>query len=259
MRKILGRFLNKEQVLFEGSGLYSVVKVTKNGSRTNLYTGKAYLQSSVDFRPVLYGTLFDWYLAAPWYSGSFDGKLNSLLILGLGAGSQVKSYNRIYNIKNITGVEIDPLIVDLGKKYFDLNYDNLETINVDATSFLDSNTNVYDQVILDPFKEDTFEKKCQSPAFLRKISNHLSNNGVLLVNKVFGDPSNGELGVELRKVFSTVLTLRIYNNIFFISTNSASAPKSSSETSQLLLNASKLYPELRFFRSVNIRDMRVLG
>ncbi len=258
MSKIFSRFLSAEQVLFEGEGLYSVIRVTKKGGQINLYTGKGFLQSSVNSWDTPHGTIFDWYLSAPWFSGNFEGTLNSLLILGLGAGSLVLSYNQIYKVKSITGVEIDPLIIELSKKHFNLNEANLKTINGDALFFLEETTDTYNQIILDLFKEDVFEENCQSSSFFHKIRNHLTPEGVLLVNRVLSDPSNWKLERELKKVFNTVLTIRIYNNVFFISTNSQKSPKSSIEVQQLLLKATKSHPKLGFFRSLKLKDVRVL-
>lgn len=257
MRKIFAYFPSLGQVLFEGQGLYSVIRVIKKGGRINLYTGKGFLQSSISRQETLSGVHSDWFLAAPWFSGNFEGKLDSLLILGLGTGSEVPLYNQTYNVKNITGVEIDPLIIDLGKKYFDLNETNVKTINGDAYLFLDTTTDTYDQIILDLFKENVFVENGQFSFFFQKVRSHLTPAGVFFVNRVLKDPSNSKMERELKKVFSTVVTLRIRNNIFFISTNSQKAPKSSVEVQRLLSGVSKSDPSLKFFRSSKLRDIRV--
>ncbi len=258
MRKIFSHFPSLGQVLFEGPGLYSVIKVIKKDGRINLYTGKGFLQSSISRRETLRGGHSDWFLAAPWFSGNFECNLDSLLILGLGAGSEVPLYNQVYEVKKITGVEIDPLIIDLGKKYFGLDIPNLKVINGDADLFLDTTKDTYNQVILDTFKEDIFEKNCQSSPFLHKIRSHLTSDGVFFVNRVSGDSSNREMERELKKVFNTVVTLRIRNNIFFIATNSLRAPKTSVGVQQLLLKASESHPALGFFRTLKSKDIKVL-
>src|SRR3989338_3460422 len=107
--KILSHFPFGGQVLFEGQGLYAVIKVIKKGSRINLYTGKGFLQSSINRQETLKGGHSDWFLAAPWFSGNFEGIIDSLLILGLGAGSEVPLYNQVYKVKTMTGVEVDTL------------------------------------------------------------------------------------------------------------------------------------------------------
>ena len=255
--KILSHFPFGGQVLFEGQGLYAVIKVIKKGSRINLYTGKGFLQSSINRQETLKGGHSDWFLAAPWFSGNFEGTIDSLLILGLGAGSEVPLYNQVYKVNSIVGVEIDPLIIDFGKRYFDLNKANVRTINGDASFFLDTSVDTYDQIILDPFKGNVFEESCRSFPFLNKIRNHLTSEGVLFINRVLGDYSNQSVERELKKIFNTVVTLRIRNNLFVISTNSRRAPKNSVEVQRLLLEASKSRQALGFFKSLKLKDIKV--
>lgn len=251
-------FFHPEEILFKGVGLYSAVRVTKRDSRVNLFTGKNYLQTSINSEINPHGSIFDWYLSAPWFSGCFEGTLGPFLILGLGGGSQVKSYNLIYKVESITGVEIDPLIIELGKKYFDLNDANLETVNENACLFLDTSNYYFSLIIVDAFKKNLFEKNCQSSSFVHKVYNHLTSDGVFLVNKLLDDPSNQDLGKELKQIFSTVATLRIYSNLFFIATNSKSAPRNSLDAQRILLRASESYRTLRFFKSLSLKDMKFL-
>ena len=240
--------LPREKVLYTGPGLYSAVKVTKNGSRVNLFTGDQYLQSSFDFNHAPTGTVFDWYLAAPWFSGSFDGCLGSMLILGLGAGAQVKLFNQTYEVKKIVGVEIDPLIIDLGKKYFDLNDSNLEIIQGDVITYRHSGR--FDLIILDAFRENKFVD-------LSGLS-ILTDRGVLVINRVLGDVANRELEKDLVRIFTTVYALKVINNVFYICTNSDEAPRSSTEVKKILNAAAKSNKNLDFLKSFRSSNLHLL-
>lgn len=251
-------FLYPENTLFAGNGLYSKVKVTKKGDRINLYTGESYLQTSINTQIDTCGFIFDWYLVAPWFSGYFNGELDSLLILGLGCGAQAKIYNKVYKVNKITGIEIDPLIIELGKKYFDLNDVNLSTINDDAYLFPDKTTATYSHVIVDVYKKNMFDKNCQSLLFFNKIRSKLSSNGTLFINKLRDDPDNNEVSKILKSLFNVVVTLDIYCTKFFVATNSNNAPKNAKAVKQLLLETSKSYPKLRFFNSINITNINVI-
>lgn len=245
--KLLDKIFYPEQLLFEAQGLYSKIKVVKRGDWLSLYTGEKYLQTYINNRFEPKGNIFDWYLAGPWFSGNFDGNLESVLILGLGGGSQVKYFNKFYKVKSITGVEIDPQIIDIGKKYFDLNDENLKTVNGDAAEYLDKDEARYDLIMLDTFKKNVFEKNCESESYFQKAKNHLTPQGVLLVNKVCGDPDNNEIENELKKAFKKVYALQFKFNIFYIATDSDNAPNSAGEAKKLLLKASKSNRELKFF------------
>lgn len=250
--------LSPEKTLFEGIGLYSKVRVTKTGDRLNLYTGENFLQTYYNSRVNPQGNYFDWYLILPWFSGIFQGNIESLLILGLGGGSQVKLFNQVYNVKNITGVEIDPLIISLGKQYFDLNEANLMTISIDAYSFFDTSRQKYSHIIVDNFKENVFDVNCQSPSFFEKIHKHLTTDGVFLLNKLKDDPSNTNVKKELKDFFETVVEINIFYNTFFIATDSATAPKNAADVRHLLLKASELNKALKFFRLLKMQSINVI-
>ena len=59
-------------------------------------------------------------------------KLN-ILILGLGCGVAVCALRKKYPVAKIIGIEIDPIMIELGKKYFDLS--GLKIICQDALKF----------------------------------------------------------------------------------------------------------------------------
>ena len=65
--------------------------------------------------------------------GEKSDDIKKILVLGLGAGSIVKVINKYFPKSKITAVEIDPMMVEIGKKHFDLEKArNLEIIIGDA-------------------------------------------------------------------------------------------------------------------------------
>lgn len=223
----------------------------------NLFTGNRFLQSSFDPQKAPQGTVFDWYLVAPWFSGNFGGQVGQMLILGLGAGAVVKLYNRAYQVKGITGVEIDPLIIDVGRKYFNLNDDNLQIVNGEAGLYLKKDTKKYDLILVDAFKENIFEVSCESASFLQEAKAHLADEGLLLVNRV-ADTSNQDLEEKLKQVFKTVAALKVHNNIFYMATNTPCAPKSAQEAYKMISGVAESNSSLSFFRSLKITNLRIL-
>ena len=75
--------------------------------------------------------------------------LEDVLILGAGCGNDVESAIRM-NVKHIDAVEIDPLIVEIGKTYHPnkpyINHPNVNVIVDDARSFLKKTTKKYDLI-----------------------------------------------------------------------------------------------------------------
>lgn len=249
--------LYPEKILFDGNGLYSKVKVTKTGNRLNLYTGNHFLQTyyKTNYEPK--GNFFDWYLILPWCTGNFNGSIESLLILGLGGGSQVKLFNQLYQVNHITGVEIDPLIIKLGKQYFDLNESNLTTLEQDAYLLFDTSSQKYSFIIIDNFKENVFEDNCQSKSFLEKAKNHLELEGALLLNKLKDDVTNIYTLESLTSIFTTVIETRLKYNVFYVATDAHLAPRNSKDLHSILINAKNYSQDLSYFKNLKIENVLV--
>jgi len=74
-----------------------------------------------------------------------------VLILGLGGGSVIETLRKDFNYqKNITALEIDPVIVQIAKEEFNIRESkNLKIICVDALTYMQQNKRHFDLIILD--------------------------------------------------------------------------------------------------------------
>ncbi|MFC7445933.1 fused MFS/spermidine synthase [Mesoflavibacter profundi] len=79
--------------------------------------------------------------------------VENILVLGLGGGSVIETLRKDFNYKKqIYGVDIDPVIIDLAKEEFSLKTDqNLKIICQDAVDFLDETHLNFDLIIIDIF------------------------------------------------------------------------------------------------------------
>ncbi len=76
-------------------------------------------------------------------------KPEKILIVGSGAGNDVASANR-FNIKDIVAVEIDPIILDLGKKYHPenpYNFENVKNVVNDARNYISNTSEKFDTIV----------------------------------------------------------------------------------------------------------------
>ena len=75
------------------------------------------------------------------------------MVLGLGGGSVIETLRKDFNFKKqIYGVDIDPIIIELAKEEFNLKTDqNLKIFCQDAVQFLNENTLNFDLIIIDIF------------------------------------------------------------------------------------------------------------
>lgn len=111
-----------------------------------------------------------------------------VLILGLGAGSIpaiLASHGKNYEM---TGVEIDPEVIRLAKEYFNLDYHtNLNIVVADAVQFVAEEANKgekYDLICVDLYEDYEVPKSAESPDFLVRLKNILSDKGLLLYNRI---------------------------------------------------------------------------
>lgn len=140
-------------------------------------------------------------------------RVNSCLILGLGCGTVVEIVKNLWGEIKIVGVDIDPVMVELGKKYFGL--DGIETKIQDATIPV---SGTFDLVIVDLYQGDKFPKKFEDEKFLEMIN---KNNLVVFNRLYFKDKktSTDKFGEKLKLFFKNVDVFLPIANKMFVCTN----------------------------------------
>ena len=109
---------------------------------------------------------------------------NNILILGLGAGSVIETLLKDFNYKkNITAIEIDPVIIDIAKSEFNLSENkNLKIICDDALSFMSQNTSEFDLIIIDLFIDTEVPNSFFNHSFWDDVIKSNSKKGSILFN-----------------------------------------------------------------------------
>jgi spermidine synthase len=135
----------------------------------------------------------------------------NILILGLGGGTLAKLLRKKYPKAKITGVEIDPIMIELGKKYLDLDKYNIDIKIQDAFIFLKNNKNKkYDLLIVDTYFGDKVAEIAGSDPAMAEIT---------VFNRLyFGDkrPDTVRFGNNLEKIFKKVTWFYPEANLMFI-------------------------------------------
>ncbi len=148
-------------------------------------------------------------------------QITSCLILGLGGGSNAKWVRRLWPKAKITGVEIDPLMIELGRKYLGLEKSGVEVKIQDANDF---DAQGYDLVLVDLYQGDQFPKKFENEKFLKKLrKNKRSLAGgagkIVIFNRLYyGEkrPEAMRFLVKLEKIFPRVEAFYPQANVMFI-------------------------------------------
>ena len=114
----------------------------------------------------------------------FRSEETSILILGLGGGDVVKQLrNNFKSHATITAVEIDPVIIEIALKEFDIIPNSkLEIVNNDANVFLKYTKERYNLIIVDLFNDVTIPDFVFQPEFIKSVYNVLDFNGSIIFN-----------------------------------------------------------------------------
>lgn len=214
--------------LVEDESLYNYLQVTEDEDSVYLSTNVAFgVQSVYKKDNQLSGLYYDYALMAPQFIKDFksNNKLD-VLILGNGTGTYAKQSKIHYPNVKTDGVEIDPKIVDLSKKYFDLKDDEATIYTTDGRTFLaDEKCGIYDVIMVDAYHDITIPFHMATEEFFTEVSKHLKPGGVIILNinmKAKGDnPINKYLSQTVKKVMKKVYTYDIKSstNVLLFASN----------------------------------------
>jgi spermidine synthase len=195
------------KVVFRKDTEYHQLAVVEDGTTRGLRFGSSF-QSAMDVRRP-FSTVYsytDLFSLATLYRPSTD----SMLFLGLGGGSAPKRMWRDFPELQIDVVELDPVVVDVARRYFAVPDDpRLSIENEDGRLFLAKTDRRWDAIAIDVFYEDGIPFHMSTFEFLELVRERLEPGGVVLMN-VIGSISDS--GSELfralyrtyRAVFPTV-------------------------------------------------------
>ncbi len=183
----LGPLKNIPDLIYEQESLYNYIQVTQlpDGTRELILNEGQAIHSIYYPNPntVLTGWYWDYFLAAPYFNAGFTPqKLHRVGIIGLAAGTIAHQFTRVYGPVSIDGVEIDPSIVDVGRRYFAMNEPNLHVHVQDGRTYLETTEAQYDVVAIDAFQQPYIPFQLTTREFFSTIRSHLSSTGVVALN-----------------------------------------------------------------------------
>ena len=183
----LGPLKDVPGLMYEQESLYNYIQVIQlpDGTRElELNEGDA-IHSVYYTNPntVLTGWYWDYFLSAPYFNPGFKPQqLHRVGIIGLAAGTIAHEFTKVYGPVPIDGVEIDPAIVNVGKKYFGMNEPNLHVYVQDGRTFIDTTHAQYDLIAIDAFQQPYIPFQLTTREFFSDIRSHLSPTGVVVLN-----------------------------------------------------------------------------
>jgi spermidine synthase len=174
-------------LIYEKESLYNYIQVTQqpDGTRELILNEGQAIHSIYYPNPntVLTGQYWDYFLAAPYFNAGFTPQqFRRVGIIGLAGGTIAHQFTQVYGPVPIDGVEIDPAIVDVGRKYFNMNESNLHVYVQDGRTFIETTQAQYDLVAIDAFQQPYIPFQLTTREFFTAIRSHLSSTGVVAIN-----------------------------------------------------------------------------
>jgi predicted membrane-bound spermidine synthase len=112
---------------------------------------------------------WDYFLAAPYLTAApaEPSGARSLAVVGLAAGTSARQFTEVYGPIPIEGYEIDPVILDIGREYFDMTEPNLDALAVDGRWGLEHSARRFSVIAVE---------------FFSLVRDRLTPDGVLTIN-----------------------------------------------------------------------------
>ncbi len=169
-------------LLHEETSYYQYIQVVeKSDGRRLLSLNEGVAVHSV-WRPdsVLTGGVWDAFLAIP---PLLDRPLERVAILGNAAGTTARALGVYYPEASIDGVELDPAVSRVGRRYFAMDENPRLTVHdVDARPFLRSTDVEYDLIVVDAYHQPYVPFYLATREFFRLVREHLAPGGIVALN-----------------------------------------------------------------------------
>lgn len=111
--------------------------------------------------------------------------LKSVLILGFGVGSVSTIIREEFKMPaSITAIEYDPIILQLGSKYFNIDrFKDHQVILDDASAYVKACKQKFDLIVFDVYQDDEIPADLEKVEFLQNLKACLAPGGKLFWNK----------------------------------------------------------------------------
>ena len=194
----------EKDLTFEGESIYNYLQVKEDEENVILSTNVLFgVQSILKKSENLTGMYYDYALAAPFMAGVEEKDNLDILILGMGTGTYATQCERYFDNVDIEGVEIDEKITWLAEEYFKLPGD-IPVTTYDGRAYLNVVDKQYDVIMVDAYQDITIPFQMSSVEFFTLVSEHLTEDGVMVVNMNMRGQQEGNINQYLADTISSV-------------------------------------------------------
>ena len=199
----------------ERESAYNYIQVVRVGEQMQLVLNEGLaIHSIYDPNQILTQGPWDYFMVAPYFNKPpfTQNQVHRACIIGLGAGTIPRELTAAYGPIPIDGVEIDGIIVDLGRQYFHMNEPNLNVIVQDGRYFLRTTSHKYDIIGIDAYQQPYVPFQLTTLEFFQEVRAHLTPTGVTVINA-------GRTSKDFRLVEALAQTMHgVFSNVYIIDT-----------------------------------------
>jgi spermidine synthase len=201
-------------LVYEKESAYNYIQVVREGTKTELILneGEA-IHSIYDSQSLVTGGPWDYMLIADSFRPAqpSEPEPKSVAILGLAGGTAARQYRSAFGSGvDLTGVEIDPEILNVANTYFHLGESGVHPVVADARYWLDTHAGKYDVIALDAYQQPYIPFHLTTREFFSGVRSHLSPGGVVVANV-------GRTATDYRLVDAIASTMSaVFPSVFLI-------------------------------------------
>ncbi|MCS7260272.1 MAG: fused MFS/spermidine synthase [Anaerolineae bacterium] len=201
------------ETVYETESMYNYIRVTRSGDDYWLQLNEGLgIHSVYSPHTVLSGGIWDYFLIAPYFNPPpyTAERVRSLLLIGLAAGTVATQYTAIYGAIPIDGVELDPVIIEVGRRWFAMNQPNLHAVAADGRYYLHTSKKQYAVIAVDAYRPPYIPFHLTTREFFQQVRAHLTQDGVVAVNAARSETDYAlvnALASTLKAVFPSVFVL----------------------------------------------------
>lgn len=193
--------------VYETESDYNYIEVIQDGDYTYLRLNDGQgIHSQYHPTELFYGGPWEQFLVGPLFNAPpfSPSQVQRIAIIGLAAGTTARQATAVYGDIPIDGYEIDPKIVEVGRKYFGMTMPNLTVHITDGRWGLEHSPHLYDIIAVDAYRPPYIPPNLTTREFFQICADHLTPNGVLAIN-IGRAPSDRRLIDDLGATVQTVL------------------------------------------------------
>ena len=175
------------ELLYERESAYNYIQVVKYNGDTLLRLNEGHATHS-HYNPnrLLTGGPWDYWLVAPYFNQGFKpSDMKSMAMIGSAAGTAAHIFTEVYGPLPVDGVEIDPEIVEVGNRFFNLGSVTSNVTHVqDGRTYLltDGKDKKWTVVGIDAYRQPYIPFHLTTKEFFEEVGRHLTPDGAVMIN-----------------------------------------------------------------------------